>query len=376
MRICEGDISNGSKTLGDDIVKEYSSRSLSLTQSRIDSYVSCPFSYFCRYTIKLGVEERAEFDARSIGSFIHGILENFFAALSADGRSSGELSADERRELTLAAAKKYLIGLGEDVIESSVKTRIKIDRLCRATLPVVDGLCEEFSQSAFEPRFFELSLSRDSDTPDPINIKTDSGDIKIYGIIDRVDAYKRGEDVYLRVVDYKSGHKEFSPDDMAGGSNLQMFLYLKALVESDKEEFKKRVGVGDGGRIIPGGVIYVKTSVRDVRVDLPDDGLATEAVKSAQQREGMILDDPDNISAMTLKYTPLYSKRTPDKISDTKKKFLYTEDGWADIMSTVENAVVEVADGIRKGSIPASPKEDKNKSPCDFCDFRPICRRP
>ena len=176
-------------------------------------------------------------------------------------------------------------------------------------------------------------------------------------------------------MDYKSGHKEFSPEDLAEGSNLQMFLYLRALVDSEKEEFKKRVGVSDGGRIIPAGVIYVKTSVRDVRVDIPDDSLAESAVKSAQAREGMILNDPENISAMTLKYTPVYSKRTPDKIPDAKQKFLYTEDGWNEIMQTVEGAVCRVADGIRNGEVPATPNEQKGKSPCDFCDFRPICRR-
>lgn len=376
LEICEGNISNTSSVLGAEVVKEYNDKAISLTQSRIDSYVNCPFSYFCRYTVKLSKDERAEFDARSIGSFIHGILENFFAALSREGRKSGDLTADERRDLTIAAAKKYIAELGEDIIDTSVKTRIKIDRLCRAALPVVDGLCDEFRESAFEPRFFELSLGYESDTPDPITIKSDSGDIKIYGIIDRVDAYKRGEDVYLRVVDYKSGHKEFSPEDIAEGSNLQMFLYLRALVDSEKAEFKKRVGVSNEGRILPAGVIYVKTSVRDVRVDLPDDDLAQSAVKSAQAREGMILNDPDNISAMTLKYTPVYSKRTPDKIPDAKQKFLYTEDGWNEIMQTVEGAVCQVADGIRKGEISATPNEQKGKSPCDFCDFRPICRRP
>lgn len=376
VEVCEGNISNIAARLGAETVKEYFDKALSLTQSRIDSYVNCPFSYFCRYTIGLGAEERAEFDARSIGSFIHGILENFFAAISRDNRKSGDLSAEERKELTLAAAKKYIRDLGEDVIESSVKTKIKIERLCRAALPVVDGLCEEFRESAFEPRFFELSLGYDKDTPDPISIKTDRGDVKIYGIVDRVDSYKRGDDVYLRVVDYKSGHKEFSPEDMAEGSNLQMFLYLRALVDSEKEEYKRRVGVGEDGKIIPAGVIYIKTSVRDVRVDIPDDGLAESAVKSAQMREGMILDDQENITAMTLKYTPVYSKRTPDKIPESKQKFLYTDDGWNEIMKTVESAVCRVADGIRNGEVPATPKEQKGKSPCDFCNFRPICRKP
>ena len=374
VAIMEGDISNSRARLGEEIIS--ADRPLSLTQTRIDSYVSCPFGYFCRYVVKLREEETAEFDARSIGSFIHAILENFFRALSDEGRKSGELTADERVVLTRAAAEKYIAMLGEDVIGASSRTKIKIDRLTRAALPVVEGLCEEFSQSAFEPRFFELSLSRSDDlTPDPVSLSAGSGPVSIYGIIDRVDAYKRGEDVYLRVIDYKTGHKEFSPEDMAEGSNLQMFLYLKALVESENRKFRESLGVGDGGRLLPAGVIYVKTSVRDVRVDTTDDSAATEAVKAAQGREGMLLDDPEVISAMTLKYTPLYSRRTPDKIPDNKRKFLYDENGWRSIMETVEGSVCRVADGIRAGHMDAAPKEEKGKSPCDFCPYKPICRR-
>ena len=373
VAVMEGDISNSRARVGEGIIA--ADRPLSLSQTKIDSYVNCPFGYFCKHIIRLTEEERAEFDARNIGSFIHAILENFFRSLSEEGRGSGELSRKERVKLTRVAAEKYLSELGDDVKNASARTRIKIDRLCRASLPVVDGLCEEFEQSAFQPRFFELSLGYDPATPDPISIQTDSGEVRIYGIIDRVDAYKRGEDVYLRVIDYKTGVKEFSPEDMKGGSNLQMFLYLKALVESDKKQYRESLGIGDGGRIIPAGVIYVKTSVKDVRVDKPDDSLAENAVKDAQHREGMILDDPASISAMTLRYTPVYYPRFPDRIAPAKRNLLYTEDGWQDIMSDVEGAVCKVADGIRAGVMDAEPKTEKDKSACIYCEFKPICRR-
>lgn len=375
VEVLEGDISNTKAALGEGIVNSLVGRPLSLSQSKIDSYVNCPFGYFCRYTVKLGREERAEFDARSIGSFIHAILENFFSALSREERRSGELTADERKALTLRAAEKYIAELGEDSVGASVRTKIKIDRLCRAALPVVDGLCEEFRQSAYEPRFFELCLSYDEASPSPINIKTDKGDINIFGIIDRVDAYKKGDDVYLRVVDYKTGQKAFSPTDLAEGSNLQMFLYLRALVESDKSKFRERVGVGDGGRLVPAGVIYVKTAVSDVKVATPDDGLADEAVKAAQGREGMILDTPENISAMTLRYTPVYSASYPDEIRDNKRELLYTEEGWVELMETVEQSVVTAAEGIRGGKMPADPKKKGGISPCEYCEFKPICRK-
>ena len=372
VAVCEGDISNTTARLGTRIVAD--DKSLVLSQSKIDKYVDCPFMYFCKYLIKLTREERAEFDSRNIGSFIHAILENFFATLSEQGRKSGELTAEERASLTRAAAEKYITQLGEDVINGSAMTRIKVDRLCRAALPVVEDLCEEFALSAFEPRFFELSIGEDEDSPEPIHIKADSGPVTIYGVIDRVDAYKKGADVYVRVVDYKTGHKDFSPNDMAEGSNLQMFLYLKALVESENERFLRRLDLGEDGKVLPAGVIYVKTSVRDVKIDVPDDRVASDAVKSVQQREGMVLNDPVVTSAMTLRYSPLYSKRSPTKVDKTKEKFRYTADGWKAIMKTVEDSVCRVADGIRSGVMDATPNDSKGRQPCEYCEFKPICR--
>lgn len=377
IEVSEGNITNSSARLGESVIAGLKGRDISLSQSKIDSYVGCPFGYFCRYMIKLSEDERAEFDAPSIGSFIHAILENFFRTLSDEGRKTRDLTADEKLSLTKEAAKKYIADLGEDVLGASKRTAIKIERLCRAALPVVDGLCEEFAESEYEPRFFELALStRDPESPDPISIKSDKGNINIYGIIDRVDTYKKGDDVYLRVVDYKTGKKDFSPDDMAEGSNLQMFLYLKALVESEKMKFRENCGALEGGRLLPGGVIYVKTAIGDVRVDSPSDEVADTAVKEAQDREGMILDDENSISAMTLRYTPLYSKRSPNKISDSKRQYLYTEDGWKEIMATVEKSVVDVADRMRSGEIGAKPKrKKKQKSPCEYCKYKAVCRK-
>ena len=178
------------------------------------------------------------------------------------------------------------------------------------------------------------------------------------------------------MVDYKTGQKSFSPDDMAEGANLQMFLYLKSLIDSENARFKECAGAEAGGRLIPAGVMYVKTAVGDVRIDTPDDAAAVAAVKANQKREGMVLDDPEILSAMKLKYTPVYSERTPDKIPAAKEKFLFSEEGFANIMNTVEGSVAEVADKMREGRIEAHPKQNKRQGslPCEYCEFKPICR--
>ena len=155
---------------------------------------------------------------------------------------------------------------------------------------------------------------------------------------------------------------------------MQMFRYLKSLIDTEKEKFKESVGAGQGGNLIPAGVIYVKTSVSDVEVSLPDDALAEEAVKSHQKREGMVLNDPEILSAMKLKYTPVYSERTPDKISSAKEKFLFTEEGFGEIMEKVEDSVLRISEKIKSGKAEAHPDLNGTFSPCDFCEYKPVCR--
>ena len=217
--------------------------------------------------------------------------------------------------------------------------------------------------------------SSDGRGPGAVKIQREGiADIRIHGIVDRVDTYKKGDDVYVRVVDYKTGTKEFSPSDIEEGRNLQMFLYLDAIVNSKNPDFIRNIGA-EGGRILPAGVIYHKSSLSDVRVATPDDALAKEAVASAQSREGMVSSDSDVISAMGLEYTPLYSKRKPNEISDSKKQFMFDEAGWNDIMKTVHDSTVRIVEEIRAGDASAKPYINPNgKFACEYCEYKPICR--
>ena len=375
LSISESAVENRDLKLSKAITNEAYGDKIALTQSRIDSFVGCPLGHFCRYTVRLSEDKLATLDAPGIGSFIHAILENFFRALEGEGRSAGELSETERYELTMNAARSYISSLGETSTEDNLRVKTKIARLCRAALPVVDGLCEEFSTSRFTPRFFELAIRKgDDDNPTPVSMKSSDGtEISVYGIIDRVDTYKRDDDVFVRVIDYKTGQKEFSPDDLPEGKNLQMFLYLRSLMETKNEKFREKIGATGSARILPAGVIYVKTSIADAKVDMPDDAEAERAVKLMQEREGMVLDDGDVIDAMGARYTPVGSPGS-DEISKRKKHLLYTEEGFESLMNEVEKSVIRVADGIKGGSIDASPKRSGTRVQCEFCDFKPICR--
>ena len=103
--------------------------------------------------------------------------------------------------------------------------------------------------------------------------------------------------------------KKFSLEDIKNGENLQMMLYLKAVVETDTEAFKKRIGAPESSRLIPAGIVYVKTSVADITVDHPSDELALAEVKAAFERIGASLDDERSLEAMNPDYIPVVKAR-------------------------------------------------------------------
>ncbi len=376
LRISEAPIKNADLRLSAESSALLYRDSIRMSQSKLEKYIGCPMNYFCSYNLRLDNQERVEFDNRNIGIFIHSILENFFKELKLRGKKIADITEDEKRALVKNVATEYVRAAFSGVGELPARLKNTIDNLCRFSMPVIDSLCDEFSECDFEPIFFELDIDKNNpDTPEPPIFKTSDGkEIYFTGKIDRVDAYKKGDDVYVRVIDYKTGAKEFKPTDIAEGKNLQMFLYLKAIVESDKPDFKKRMGAASG-KLIPAGVIYVKANVVGGRITRNNSLEALNEAKKGQGREGMLLDDSDSISAMNASYIPIKFKvdGTPDSYSKAK---LYTAVGWSEINRTIERIVTDECTKMVFGDISATPLKEKrgNASVCKYCDYKPICR--
>ena len=365
-------ITNADMQLSTDSRSSLYKDTMKLTQSRIDSYVNCPFAYFLRYNLKLSEWERAEFNARNIGTFIHAVLENFFSELRHDG-GIDTLTSEKKQEMVERAAKKYLNSQSHSTQNAKKRESIMLDRLCRASMPLVDTLCDELAGSEFLPRFFELKIDEQApDLPRPATFVGEDGQaVKVYGTIDRVDTYKTENGVYVKVIDYKTGAKAFSPSDIDEGKNLQMFLYLKAIVEADNEGFRNELGADKGEKIIPAGVIYVKADMSDVTVPHENNEEALETIKNNQARRGMLLNDKESIGAMNKEYIPINFKKdgTPDARS---QKYLYTEKGWDDLNDKIKSKVLEISGRMKSGDISLSKS---NVRLCDVCKFKPVCRR-
>ena len=99
---------------------------------------------------------------------------------------------------------------------------------------VVKEFWQELSTTEFTPVEFELDFS-DGGSIGAIEIPNDSIEAQLRGIVDRVDTWSNGHTNYFRVVDYKTGKKDFDYCDVFNGIGLQMLLYLFALEDRGKK---------------------------------------------------------------------------------------------------------------------------------------------
>ena len=86
---------------------------------------------------------------------------------------------------------------------------------------VVRELWQELSEAAFAPAGFEVGFGDGEDLP-PIPIPGGGMNAVLRGFIDRVDIWDNGASRYYRVVDYKTGKKDFDYCDVFNGVGLQM----------------------------------------------------------------------------------------------------------------------------------------------------------
>ncbi len=363
--------------ISESIIKDLYSSRINTTPSRIERYAKCSFSYFCTYIMKLNSHEDIKIDFLSIGNFVHAVLEMLFDYLSKDGKRISDLNEEETKAAVLSITSKYIRDITPKGSEQTPRMKHLFYRLYNAVLALVKNLQKEFSQSEFTPRFFEFKISEnDKNSPSPISFETKNGTrISLYGTIDRVDTYKKDGNVYVRVVDYKTGSKEFSLESISYGLNMQMLIYLFSIWKTENEQFRKKLGCEDG-EIIPTGVLYLSANVEDTKIDSFDENEIGKAVMGKYRRNGLLLNDENILRAMDKN---LNSDFIPVKLTKkgelSPKKALASLDKMGKILEQIKDVLSNICSEMQSGNMDAVPlRAPKVNSPCQYCNLKPICR--
>ncbi len=372
-------LSCGETVLEAETAKRISRGDLALTQSRLDSYVLCHFSFFCKYLLKLEERKPAKFDASNIGTFVHHILEMFVSGAEEKG-GLANITPEELDKMVddiVADYMKTICRISPD-LEGSRLAHL-FARLKRSSKLLCRNLAAEFSQSRFRPAFFELPICPPEDgkkSVSPLKIKLDDGtDAYVYGIADRVDILEQEDKLYVRVVDYKTGSKKFSIEDVSMGLGMQMLLYLFSIWKNGGDS-KNAFEFVKNREIVPAGILYFSAGVPTVSLDAEATPEEIEKMASDKlTRRGLLLDDPEILEAMDKElsgaYLPIKQKKDG---TFTGSDSLTPLEGFAHLLSSVEETIKDIGKEIKRGNASAKPMKTKEHDACAFCEMRPICR--
>ena len=356
-------------------------RRMRLSQSRIEAFLSCPFRFVSRFRMKLEEEPRAEITAADVGTFVHRVLERYFAAYSPD------LSEEDMRDAARGIISDYVAVLSRMTgggMERDGRLVYLFRRLERHTLVFLRAVSRELRQGGFTPAAYEMPIGLGEGSAEPIRIRTPEGapyaaEITLDGVADRVDLWDAPDGKrYIRVVDYKTGSKEFSLDRVKRGLDIQALLYLFAVW---KNGFPAGVAgpAGEGERErVPAAAVYF--TVRPAPVASAKMLTAEEAESKAEEklgRVGVYLDDEAVLRAMD---GELAGRFVP--VKETKgggyegrgKTALVTLEAFGELYDQIGETVGKIAAGMRSGSAEARPRRTSGEDPCAWCSSRWICR--
>lgn len=346
-------------------VRDLYGDTLRLSASRIDRFNNCPFSYFMEYGLKAKPRKAAAFAPPEMGTFMHYVLEHVAKDVTELG---GFAAVDDAalKHLTDKYIEEYISRFMNDFKEKTPRFVYLFRRLTKDVRAVVSDMAAELRKSSFVPMDFELNFGDENNIP-PMVIGEGEASLTLTGIADRVDGWVHEGKLYLRVVDYKTGKKEFALSDIWHGMNLQMLLYLFTLEKFGQQRY--------GMEVVPAGVLYVPAFHKNI---VEQSNLSDAEIRAQQQkkhlRSGLLLNEEAVLEAMEsggeYEFLPVTVKKRGSSVPDA----LATAQQLGVLAGHIEQTLQKLAAELGGGSIAAAPgyKSAQNNA-CVYCQYKEMC---
>ncbi|RDY23408.1 helicase-exonuclease AddAB subunit AddB [Romboutsia maritimum] len=344
-----------------------------LSVSRLEKYAQCPFAYFIQYGLKAKERKEYSFTAPDLGTFIHNILDTFSKSLSKDNLQWRDIDEKYIRTNVSIIVDEIVSKIPGYILNSSERYKYLAYRLKNMLIAAISIISEQIKQGSFEPIDYEVGFGVKGKYP-PIKIVLDNGqEINLIGQIDRVDEFEEGNDKYIRIVDYKSGNKSLSLSDIYYGLQLQLMVYLDAILETANNQT---------GNLNPAAILYCRIDDPIVKFDEDqDDEIVREAILKDLRMKGLIIKDAhiikemDNSLANGERSSSLIIPANLTKDGGIGKNTSgVSYDEFEVIRKYVKSTIKDLCEDMVSGNINIEPFKNKNVTSCDYCSYSSICQ--
>lgn len=333
--------------------------------SALETFSQCPFRFYARYGLRADERKHFEPDVREKGTYQHDVLEEFHHCAMERGGWD---------RLEVEAAKTLLREVAERVRSSSAEGKLDHDDATRFQAETLVGNLEKLIVSmvgwmrtyAFRPAQAELGFGLAENSPLPA-LQIDLGEDRsmlLRGRIDRIDLLPLDDQpgkALVVIADYKSSAKKVDEMLLHNGLQLQLLSYLHVV-----QELPGLADLLGQKQLIPAGVFYVSLRPGGGKPVNRDRVLAPEnAWRNSFQHQGRL-----NANW----FDSFDSTRGNSKQFKSKGRDHVAADEFDRLREMVLQHVKSIGARVLDGEAGVSPYRLQGKAPCDYCEYRSICR--
>lgn len=331
--------------------------------SRLEAFANCPYMFYLRYGLRLKERKIYKLDTPDVGLFLHDIIDRFSAHVMKNNISLRDIEKEEADNIVSKLVDESLVDFKNNIFNSSNQMKQLATKLKRVVKRIVWVIINHIKNGEFEINGSEVEFGKDQKLSAVQIELSDGNKLVLNGKIDRIDIAKTEEGKYIRIIDYKSYNKELKLSDIYYGLQLQLLVYLDAAMEDD---------------LIPGGMLYLKLDdpIIKTKKDISKEEIEEEINKKLRMK-GVILSDTRLLKAMDsnmIKESSVLDLAIKKDGSYTSKVPSATKEQFTDLRNHMRKILKQMGDEILSGNIKNEPIKKKSKTPCEFCDYKLICR--
>lgn len=338
--------------------------------SRIEKYAQCPFSYYVQYGLKAKDRKVYEFSAPDLGSFMHNVLDDFTNTIRNEKIAWSDLNKERCKLIVNELVDKRLESDSNSILNSTKKYKYFADRFKRTITKSVMVISEQMRKGKFEVFKNEFAFGGFSDG-EPIKIDLPSNEtVYLVGRVDRIDTLDLDGNTYIKIVDYKSGAKKFNLTEVYYGLQIQLLVYLDALIKNSKYILQKQA--------IPGAILYFRIDdpIIKSKKQLTEEEIKDNILKELKM-SGLLLKDINVVKAMDNDMES-YSLIIPAAIKKdgnfTSSSSVITEEQFDILRKYVNDKMSEICEEMLSGEIKIEPCKNNSTAYCNYCDYSSVCQ--
>ena len=345
----------------EDIIDSLTGGRLVGSVTSFENFAECPLRYYLRYGVDLKEREEFTFSPVNFGVVLHAVIREVCDEIKKNGESYYLISEEKRREMVKRSVAAITDIYQNSILKDSSRNSFMIKRMEDLADRTVWAMGEQLKCGDFVPFVFEHKF----------NMEVGDGDRKqlMSGTIDRVDICENGTDVYVRIIDYKTGKKDFNIVKTYYGIDIQLMVYMEAAM-------KLVAKMRPGKNVIPAGVFYYNISDPIVSATTESAEEIEDKIKGELRLKGMVNSDKDIAEKMdntegTSLNIPV-SRKADGGFDSRRSKVMNTEQ-FNMLGRFVDVRAIDTADRIVGGDIRRSPYKDGQFSSCDRCPYGAVC---